>query len=855
MTGEQVGPYRVIRKLGSGGMGDVYLADDSRLRRQVALKRPSSRWLAAPDSRLRLHREARAAAGLSHPNIAAVYDVLDVGPDPYIVMEYVEGETLAEILRRGPLPAERVLELGLQLADAMAAAHARGIVHRDLKPANISITPDGRAKVLDFGLARAREGEDGPRASTSTQTGRFAGTPGYSPPEQMAGARADPRDDLYSLGVVLFEALTGRRPFEERDPMDLALAAMSRTPPRASEINPAVPSALSAVVARALARDRHERFASAAELHAALQDVRAGLASARTGTFAVARPRPAAVVVVVALVLIVAAAAIIPMVLGRRGAGAEGAGPPVVAVLPFDTNSSSPRDRSIARGMRDVLIANLGGQPGMNVLSRASLAETSEERTGAREIGRSLGATYLIDGTLHRSGDDMVLAVTLERGDSGVIVWSRTYSAGEADIFALLERVAEGVSAAQPLAGASGGGLRPARAGTRNVEALELYGQAVDFLERLDIAGNAERAAQLLRTAVGRDPQFALAWARLGEAYWALYETHRDPAWTEKATEAIYEALRLDREQPRVWISLARIHHGTGRSEVAVDELHQALALQPNSDDAHRLLGEVLQELGRLHEAEQEYKKAIAQRPNYWRNHSVLGGLYYAIGRYDEAIDAFTRVTELQPDNARGFHNVGTVHHTRGDMERALEWYQKAVAVSPVAPMPDTHSNMGNIYYDQGRYEAAAAAFAEAIRGAPNQAPFHGNLGDALMKLGDRARARAAYEEAVRLDREALAVNPKNATAMGRLAVHQAKLGQAAAARRNAAKAVGLRENDGELWYRAAVVHAVLDEPDAAVEALARALQHGYSAALAARDGDLAGIRRHARFRQLVGAQ
>ena len=209
MIGQRVGPYAVIERLGGGGMGEVYLAEDTRLGRRVALKRPSEAFLSAPNARERLHREASAAGRLTHPNIAAVYDVLDVDAYPYIVMEYVEGETLSTVLTRGPLTVERALEIGLQIADALVAAHARGVVHRDLKPGNICLTADGIAKVLDFGIAKgplsAEAAVDTGPLRTITAAGQAMGTPGYSSPEQMVGAAADPRDDVYGLGILLYE--------------------------------------------------------------------------------------------------------------------------------------------------------------------------------------------------------------------------------------------------------------------------------------------------------------------------------------------------------------------------------------------------------------------------------------------------------------------------------------------------------------------------------------------------------------------------------------------------------------------------------------------------------------------------
>jgi tetratricopeptide (TPR) repeat protein len=298
-----------------------------------------------------------------------------------------------------------------------------------------------------------------------------------------------------------------------------------------------------------------------------------------------------------------------------------------------------------------------------------------------------------------------------------------------------------------------------------------------------------------------------------------------------------------------VWISLARIHQGTGRREEALNELNKALSLQPNSDEAHQVMGQVLQSLERLEEAEDHYLKAVALRPNYWRHHSLLGGFYYATGRGKDAVAAFTRVTELQPDNARGFNNLGAAYYALGDNANALKFWERAVTITP---MPEVLSNIGIIHFVDGRFEEARVSFQQAVTALPNDGLLRGNLGDALARLNRGEEARQAWLEAVRLDRQVLKVNPNDATTLARIALREAKLGEPVLAERDITAALALNATDAEVLYYSAVVRALAGDSERALTSLEQALKNGYSTAIAATDRDLDAIRDTPRFSQLV---
>jgi serine/threonine protein kinase/tetratricopeptide (TPR) repeat protein len=846
----------VLQRLGGGGMGEVYLAEDTRLGRHVALKRPSETYLAMPDARGRLHREAAAAGRLTHPNIAAIYDVLDVDSQPYIVMEYVEGESLANVLRRGPLPMDRAITVATEIVEALSAAHGKGIIHRDLKPANISLTPDGHAKVLDFGLAKGPAVKEPASSGISTITvpGQAMGTPGYSSPEQLVGAPADARDDIYSLGVVLFELLTGRRPFEGNDSLELAMATMTKTAPPVHQVNPVLPETLSPIVARAMARDRDDRYQSAEELRTDLRRFMHVLSTDVThlidsGSLLVAQRRRRRYVAGTIAAIAVILAAGIGLWWKGRSAAPGAARPPVLGVKAF-VNNSGESDTPLAAGMRDLLITELANTPGLVLLSRTTIDESARQHEDPRQLSRDLDATHLLETTVRRSGPTLTLSVTLLRGDSGVIVWNDAISGPDTNLPGLPRRIADGVRRALliPTAAAE---ENATSAGTSDVLALTHYGRAAMLLERPDVPGNLSRAEALLRSAVQRDGKFALAWARLGDTYWENYKQTGDTRWVSQAIDATNTALTLDQRQPEVWISLALIHQGTGREAEALSDLTKALSLQPTSDAAHQVMGQVLQSLGRRDEAADHYHKAIALRPDYWRHYSLLGAFYYSVGRYQDAVATFTRVTELAPDNARGFHNLGAVYYRIGDNRNALINYEKALAINP---MPETRSAIGNVHYDEKRYDAALAAFLQAAKDAPNDGVLRGNVGDAYARLNRRDEARQAWREAITLEQKTLAVNPSDANTLARIALWEAKLGERADAEGHITRALTLAAGDAEVVYYSAVVRALAGDSERALTSLEQAVKNGYSATTVERDRDLDTIRNTPRFRALVSA-
>jgi len=830
--------YTIVEEVGAGGMGHVYKAIDRNLGKTVALKlvRPAAAGQGL--ARERFRRELALAQAVTHPNVCRVHDLGEVEGALYISMEFVEGQTLDDLIQSvGHLSAKQTVALGRQICAGLQAIHERGIVHRDLKPGNIMVDRSGRPILMDFGLAFHQDRD------RLTGAGSVLGTLAYLSPEQTRGRTTDHRSDLYGVGLILFEMLTGRRPPGDESSSPLALREADEGCPAPSRLVSDVPAALDAIVLRCLEREPERRFPSATDLETALAGAAAGLSSS-SGSALRHRSRPLGLVrtskarsVTAAVAFLLALAAV--SLWRSRPPGPPPPAPPrpVIAVLPLDNVSKDPADEYLGVGMADSLLTHLAALPEVTVVSRSATLEQRGRPT--RAVARDLGATYLVNGGVQRADRRIRVTLNLVRPDDSV-AWGREYEGSIDDPFAVHRKAAEDLSEALQLTLTRVDRERLARAPTTDPEAFADYSRGRVLLERADVPENVSRAIELFQHALQRDPNFALAHAGLGEAYWVRYKETKDADWTTKALGSITDALRLAPDEARTRVALATVYRGIGRVDAAVEELRRVVNLRPEDEEAHGFLGDILAEQGHGDEAVVEIHKAIDLRPQYWRNHASLGYAYYRMGRYTEAVTAFRRATELQPDNAWAFQMLGAAYQAGGDNARAIENYERSNAIRPD---PKSYGNIGIIHFSQGRFPEAARALEESVRLDPNGARQLRYLGDTYRLLGERARSRACYLRAVAVCEGLLRVNPADAQALSLLALSEAKLGRSAEARRHLAGAIELRPEDPEVLYRKAVVHILAGETAAAMSALEAALKHGFSPDLARHDNDLVSLR------------
>lgn len=869
--GTRLGPYEIQAAIGAGGMGEVYLAHDTRLNRRVALKSLSGPSVGTPEARARLLREARTAAQLTHPNIAAIHDVLDAAPCPCIVMEYVQGETLSAKIARGPLPPAEAVSIGVQLAGALAQAHAAGVVHRDLKPANVQVTPDGIAKILDFGLARSRDLEDpgvvataSARAVAESQAGKLTGTPAYMAPEQLMGKPATPQSDVYALGVLLFEALSGRRPFDATDFVDLALGIVSGPTPVLRTGDTGVPPDLSGIVARAMARKPADRYPSAAALADDLQ--RAGRAFGDQPTVETPGTRePEDVLRIVrrrlnrrrltaaagALVVIAALAVAAATMWRNRPAPATTAVAPGianVAVVPLKNSTGETSKDFVGVGISEWLTAALADIESLNVISRSDARRSLASDADASTIARDENAGLVVGGTVHQADDQLRLTIKVQKPDDSV-VWSANYARPMSERLELYSLIANEVAHQLGVPVSATDRVRFARGPLEDLDAYDEYSAGRTLLDRDDVPGNIDKAISAFERAVKKEPNFVLGHVELGEAFWAQYSATQDPVWAGRAQKAIEAALAIYPADPDVRISLGVVYAKTGRAEEATSELRAALKVRPTSDYAHRELANALRDLNRDQEALAHYRQALRIRPDYFRNNMALGLFYYRKGQYEDAATWFQRVTQVQPDSNMGFINLGAAYMRLGANDLALENFEQA---NTIAPDGVTFSNIGTIHYSDGRYAEAVEAFQEAIRLGQKNHTSHRNLGDAYLKLGRRDRARAEFETAAALSDELLKVNPRDAPTLACLGVYEAKIGRVTDAIRHINDAVAISPANVDVLYKRAVVYALAGREADAVRALEVALKQGYIPALARADDDLDSIRRLPQVQRLL---
>lgn len=854
LTGITVGRFAVRARLGAGGMGEVYRAEDTKLKRPVALKRMAPHLRTDAQYRQRFLKEAERASGLSDPHIAAVHDILEEKGETFLVMEYVEGATLRQQLKE-KISVEAFLPVAVQCAEALAAAHEKGIIHRDIKPENIMLTPTGHVKVLDFGVAKRLPvfQENAATASLPTPSGTLGGTPAYMAPEVLLEKETDGRADIFSLGVVFYESLAGRHPFSADSFVSTSDRILHEEPTPLRKFNPSVPKELAHIAAKMLAKNPVERYATARDL---LADLRACSLPrrGRARTLLRARWRTAGAIGVLVVLLLFAVLGPVRRQL-RDWLGGIGVPPEKnLAVLPFAAVGGDPKTAAFGDGLTETLTAKLTQLTDRYPLQVVPASEMrAHHLTSVGQAHQELGVNLVLEGSLHRAGKLVRVNFTLVDAKTRRQIRAETITAAASDPFAVEDQVVEGVIRMLDLAVKPKERRALTTHGTQVASAFDLYLQGRGYLQNYDKPENIESAITLFQQALRLDANFAQASAGLGEAYWKEYEAKRELSLVEMARQACDRAETLDAKLAEAHICLGTLHNGTGQYYRAVAEFQRALELEPTRDDAYRGLAAANEGLARLGESEKAYRRAITLRPQYWAGYSWLGTFYYHQARYEEAARMFAKVVELAPDNFVGCRNLGGIYVLQGRYAEAIPMFERSVALRPTAR---AYSNLATAYFNLHRFAEAARTFDEAVKLDGQDYVMWGNLGDACSWVpGRRAQAVSSYQKAISLAKEQLQINPRDAALLGNLASYYAMLKEKEPALACLGRALALAPGDPQLRYMAALVYNQSGESDRALGWLEKALAAGFSSSTIRDNPFFDNLRGKPRFQELVQGQ
>jgi serine/threonine protein kinase len=721
MIDKTIGHYRILEKLGGGGMGVVYEAEDLRLGRHVALKFLPDELERDPQALERFRREARAASALNHPNICTIHDIGEEQGQHFIAMEFMAGQTLKQRLAAGPIPQDQLLELAVQIADALDAAHAEGIVHRDIKPANIFITKRGQAKVLDFGLAKLTGTQDAVSADVATMEGHLTspgtavGTVAYMSPEQARGEELDPRTDLFSFGAVLYEMATGRMAFSGNTSALIFDSLLHKTPTSAARVNPELPAELEYIISKALEKDRALRYQSAAEILADLKRLRRNSSSTRVEAV-VDTGRPAKrrktlwISAAGALVLVLATTAVF---LWRNQKDQEISS---VAVMPFVNASNDANTEYLSDGLTESLINNLSQLPNLAVMSRSSVFRYKGKDVDPQAAARDLKVQGVITGRIVQRGDQLVISAELIDGRTNRNLWGEQYDRKLSDLLTVQQDITTAISAKlrERLSGEAN--KQMTKSGTNDAEAYQLYLKGRYYWEKRT-RESLEKAKDYFNQALEKDHNYALAYVGLADYYGVVGDYSPIPSSETVPGErsAAQKALTIDDSLPEAHLALAAVYWDTWDWAAAEREFKRTLELNPNLANAHHWYGLFLSWHRRPEEAIVQLKRAIELDPLNLRYNTNLGQLYFNAGQYDLALAQLKKTVEIDPNFADFYDMRGVVYRTMGKYDLWLEDWKKNVTLNADQDGVAIADEVAQVYARSG-YRAAVIRHLELMK-------------------------------------------------------------------------------------------------------------------------------------------
>ena len=851
MIGQTISHYKILQRLGSGGMGIVYKAEDTRLKRSVALKFLPPEFASDPDAKTRFIHEAQAASVLEHQNICTIHEIDETADHQiFICMAYYEGETLKERIKQEDFSQNEAYKISLQITHGLMQAHAAGVIHRDLKPANIMITQSDEVRILDFGLAKFAG------QTTLTKPNTMPGTIPYMSPEQIKGTKVDFRTDIWSFGIILYEMYCGELPFKGEYDQAVLYSILNEEPTPLSVLDKNVPEKLEHIIKRCLSKDPNDRFQNIVELQSELE-----VKSPQLRTEIRTKPlfnrisfrswALAAFIFLISIFIILIVSSnwtALKKFVGFQALPQD----KHLAILPITTPANGALLQPYLDGLVEIIssrltqVEKLNGKIWIVPFNEICKENISSVVDARKKFGVNLAITAhcLSEENRVQLIFNLVDTKKLRQIRSGIVEGkvSEDLALQKKTVNMLYEMLEIKKDHATDESWLDEQKLDPT--------AYDFYIRGLGYLQKSDIPENLNSAIDLLRKSLEVDPQFPLAHAKLGEAYWQKYQNSKDIQWVQFAKSHCKEALHIDSDIPAALVTEGYILSGTGKAEDAIHSFERALVLDSSYADAYRGLARALESKGLFEAAERTYFKSIQLQPAYWKNYNSLGVFFYRQGRYRNAVSQFQKVIDLTPESSKGYYNLGGIYFFLGDWEEAEKIYQKSVEIDPTEV---GHSNLGTLNFYLKNYKKSALMYEKALAISDNDYQIWAGLAEAYRwQKNQEEKFRQCYQKAISLSKEQLKINPGNLEIMGDLAGYHASLGNVEQAQKLLQVLIRKKPDNVETYFRIGEVFEILGDRKEALKWIEKSLKEGFSIALIEAYPGLKSLREDSQYQQLI---